>query len=1198
MTPEESAKAAELLREKLSEIVFRKFRSRRELATAADISVDAAARALRGPSVPTAETLDRILGACGHPPLQAPAHRNSWPALHLAASAFPPPRATPPRPVLDESPSYRILPFSLSAAPIDAAGGRAQPGRLLAPVHQVVPFVGRADDLADLAAWQDSTAPFAVRLIHAGGGQGKSRLARHFAGRVGKGWTVWQAVDGRGTTEVTVPAGPVLAVVDYADRWPAAALVELARQLRRLGAQTGSAVRLLLLARSAGYWWSRIRHRLDSDLAAPADARELAPLGDQLDRAALFATASRHFAEALGRPVESVEPPPSLDKSGFRSVLAVHIAALVAVDARRRGVPVPDAPDALSAYLLDRERALWAETTIGTDPRWMGRAVFTAALTGAMPRVQAEAALRAVEVPESDSVLDDHAVCYPPGDPREALEPLYPDRLAEDFIGLMIPGHVHADSSGWPDGWTTGAVSRLLAVEPAPWTGASVRMLVETARRWRHVADEVLYPMLGEQPGRAVAAGGASLVRLAALPGVPPGLLYDVAMEVPFRHVDLDLGAAAITASLVRSVDPGLADRDPITYAALLRLLADRQLAAGEAADALTNAQEAVRLLRGVADQAAVADDLASALNILGSSLMANGARVAAARALQEGIAAGPAPAVLATLSVNLARILVETDEVADAEALARSAVDYYRDRPADVTDLAVALNNLSIARLSIGKAEPAASDALEAVTLLRPLAVATPDEHLPNLAMAMNNLAVVHTHLGRHDEALTAAAEAAGVHRRLAAINPAYRAHLVRCVLNLAMCHRQLEQLDAAADAAEEALALARLLAADRPQAHDVDVVNVLEELARQATIAGRPEQAVSRLDEASDIVRRRAAAEPGRYRARLARLTGRRCLGLFASGRPADAHAAAAELADLVASLTDEEVAGPDDGLGSALTAAATTVITADRENRRPLDVALRHQVRRLRLAVADPAELAQLLLAEITAGSPRQSFDALQEAVAALRPTAAADPAHRRALGLALTALGLAWSEQPQRSQSIGPADEAVRILRSLPSATPEHQTDLLLSLTAQAHCGLVTNRTPSKTLASADEAIEIYDRLPDRDRKSHQEVHRRVFGIRGTLLARLGPDWLEHRRSQPRDDDAPKELLIRVAPGSTTTLDQIAAKHRCSVEGVRRLLADVVDERKVEVRRTTKAGPVPVDLRTLPAHARFEIVPPDA
>jgi hypothetical protein len=65
--------------------------------------------------------------------------------------------------------------------PLPAGTARRQPSRLLLARHQVVPFTGRDSDLDTVNTWMGGDEAVSVRLIHAAGGQGKTRLARHVA---------------------------------------------------------------------------------------------------------------------------------------------------------------------------------------------------------------------------------------------------------------------------------------------------------------------------------------------------------------------------------------------------------------------------------------------------------------------------------------------------------------------------------------------------------------------------------------------------------------------------------------------------------------------------------------------------------------------------------------------------------------------------------------------------------------------------------------------------------------------------------------------------------------------------------------------------------------------------------------------------------------------------------------------------------
>jgi hypothetical protein len=89
--------------------------------------------------------------------------------------------------------------------------------------------------------------------------------------------------------------------------------------------------------------------------------------------------------------ITGITPPGPLEPGDFGLTLAVHTAALVAVDAHVHHVTAPEDLVGLTAYLLDRERRGWTRLyenrleglDFHTPPSVMARTVFTAALTGA-----------------------------------------------------------------------------------------------------------------------------------------------------------------------------------------------------------------------------------------------------------------------------------------------------------------------------------------------------------------------------------------------------------------------------------------------------------------------------------------------------------------------------------------------------------------------------------------------------------------------------------------------------------------------------------------------------------------------------------------------------------------------------------------------------------------------------------------------
>lgn len=570
-------------------------------------------------------------------------------------------------------PTYRIEDFPAAPRSMSARVLAEQPSRLLRAAHQVVPFTGRDHDLDTLARWRDDPAEtLSVRLVHGPGGQGKTRLAGHFAGLSRKaGWAVWQAAanetgaDPIATAPTPEAGAGSLLVVDYAERWPTPDLRKLLQE--PLLHRTSLPVRILLLARPAGIWWESLDTWIGDTLDAPAELHPLLPLADApQERAALFHRARDRFAEHLGLPpsqASRIGPPLDLDiDKDYAQILTIHIAALAAVDAHLHHDPAPTNPGRASAYLLKRERAHWSalhqrpSQPLATTPEAMGRTVLTATLTRPLARNQGWTALTQAGLADSttaaNTLLDDHRYCYPsphadPARNATVLEPLYPDRLGEDFIGLTTPaapGTLHPVPGAVTDDWAHQAAERLILGHTSrgtssPWTRDALTVLIETARRWPHVATGQLYPLLRNHPELALHAGGTALAALADLDTLDIAVLEAIEPHLPAgRHTDLDVGVAAVVWRLARH---RLATtHDPATRAGIYETLAVRQSYAGLRDEALTAGQNALQTWRDLTrTNPALQPDLARSLFNLGTFLSEMGRREEALTVTEEAVA-------------------------------------------------------------------------------------------------------------------------------------------------------------------------------------------------------------------------------------------------------------------------------------------------------------------------------------------------------------------------------------------------------------------------------------------------------------------------------------------------------------------------------------------------------------------------------
>ncbi|MFC9330689.1 hypothetical protein [Kitasatospora sp. NPDC057015] len=759
--------------------------------------------------------------------------------------------------------------------PPDGDWLRELPSRMLNARWEVVGFTGRDEELAGLRTWCAQGPRLAVRWLHAPGGQGKTRLAAQLARELAsESWKIVTATEGPGT--VLPPPGSqdlrldgaagLLLLVEYADRWPLSHLTWLLSNA--LLHHPSVPARVLMIARDTGPW-PAVRAAL-ADHRAGTSSQALAALGEGDDpeglRGRMFTAARDGFAARYGAAPPG-GPPPWLDGPEFGLTLAVHMAALVSVDARSTGRRTPTDLAGLTLYLLDREHLHWARrygdgthrlggrTSPGapwaTPPGVMNQVVFTAALTGPLTPTAGEQVIGRLDLAlPAERVLADHASCYPPADPARAtvLEPLYPDRLAEDFGALTLPGHL-ADYPAGP--WAPRTLHVLTEGLPPPgWARRTVNLLAAAADRWPHVGAGHLFPLLRERPELAVEAGSSALSALAALPDAPLDVLEAVESRLPARdRTDLAPGVADLACALARR---RLArTEDPAARAAIHARLASALVGAGRYRENLTALEEAVRLYRPLAeaDPQAFEPQLAMVLSNLGTRLGRYGrqqeslavSREAVDIARRTGLLDADAPkSAGGALLVNLASRLRAAGRTVEALETEHRALEIFwrlsATDPTQAVHLAPCLVNLaSLLPLNYLRGGGALAALEQAVRLNRRLAADDPRQHEAGLAYALTVLAgrTVGYHKLAEGFAAATAGRAGGP-----PVTPGWRQRAV--------------------DLAAEAVAVDRRLVPANPAVMELQLADGLQVLYSALVAADRPAEAAAALAE-STLVRSR---------------------------------------------------------------------------------------------------------------------------------------------------------------------------------------------------------------------------------------------------------------------------------------------------------------------------------------------------
>lgn len=760
---------------------------------------------------------------------------------------------------------------------------------LLRAQRRVVRFTGREAIVQRLLSWCDDVRgpEAAALLLHAPGGQGKTRLAFQVASLLPRSWSIWEATYQPSVNvplEAAAPSDTIrkrsIVIVDYAERWPSAVLGSLIADLAR---QRRGRQRVLLISRAAGEWWDTQRHDFTrNDYVCEDDPLPALHAGATGDRRAVYLAACEAFAEVLGvADPENIPVPADLDDEAYGLMLTVQMSALAAVDARSRGEQSPQDPGRLSEYLLDREYDHWqkrfvnADARHALDPLAMAQTVFAATLVGRVTYEQACDAVTRAAIESglsASTIVRAHAAVYPAGAAGTYLEPLYPDRLGEDFLASRVP---QPGSAGDP--WIVGALDRLTA--PADdgtfpvWARHVITVLVETARRWQVVESTLLYPLIRRHPGLAFVAGGPVLAALPGLPDADPDMLAAVESCFPARDIELDVGIAAFVEARLPdrlAAASTLAERAALHQEVSVRMFNVRwhPRGVGPAQDAV----EAYRLISehaGPAEKPGVEFALARALDTCGIHLQFTEQREEALAATREAIEVlesldGSDRAVAAVLCRARANLVARTalpDD--DVLGLAEAAVDACRrfqvDFPGEKVELSGALDNLGWALSRRSRFEEAVAATGEALEIRRAQAEAEPDVYMYELVRTLGNYAFRLEDADRVAEAETARREAVRLQRVLTEINPEwYRGSQAAQLMRLAQRSQSRQEYEAASAEFTEAIGHYRA-AGESGAGNPLALAFALDQRGIACERLGRRDDAVTSMLEAVQLYRAR---------------------------------------------------------------------------------------------------------------------------------------------------------------------------------------------------------------------------------------------------------------------------------------------------------------------------------------------------
>jgi tetratricopeptide (TPR) repeat protein/nucleoside phosphorylase len=733
------------------------------------------------------------------------------------------------------------------------------PSALLNARYEVVRFHQQREGLlAELdRSWCDEGPSVAVRLLHAEGGVGKTRLAIEWIRRRrGREWAAGflpKEVRDDWFDRLWALGQSVLVVIDYAES--RADLRETLLRIHRYSQQENAGrlrrMRVLLLARNSGDWWLSLRQS-DTALGAWLDVTppyELPPLAlKEVEREQVFNEAVERFAEERGRtPAKRVLP--SLKDERFERVLYLHMAALASLE----GLAFDE--NSLMDVILDHEEHFWevrarqAEVTLALQKSLARQMVAVATLRGGVADSSTASIIasrllggRALSFDESALLQllqriyqrpgEDAGVFLPPLEPdllgegmvvRVASPQLQGDRLPADWIDRVFPPaeETHAMSTGLE---VLGRASATVPEAIRPWLE---RLLAGPLRSRARIALDAA-KAVGRRTAFSV-LGDVLADRLEAEGDVRLAFELD-SVRIPSPSVSLGRVAAWASRTVLQSLTQLESKRghaiDRAGRVLILNNLATQLSALGRREEALEATREAVELSHGLVSSSAgdFRPHHARSLSTLGNRLSELGQREAALDATRE--------------AVELYRLLSQNDPEGFRSDLARS------------------LNNLGVRLGELGRSEDALQATRESIELYRALTEHNPDEFRPDLARSLNNLGAMLGSLGQHEAALAAADESVDLCRALAQRNPdAFQPYLAMGLDTLGNRLFFLGRFEGAAFT-YEAVELYRALAQRNPGAFLPEFAMSLNNLGAMLYGVNLNQEALEVVGEALDIL------------------------------------------------------------------------------------------------------------------------------------------------------------------------------------------------------------------------------------------------------------------------------------------------------------------------------------------------------
>ncbi|MGW1998191.1 tetratricopeptide repeat protein [Embleya sp. NPDC001921] len=343
-----------------------------------------------------------------------------------------------------------------------------------------------------------------------------------------------------------------------------------------------------------------------------------------------------------------------------------------------------------------------------------------------------------------------------------------------------------------------------------------------------------------------------------------------------------------------------------------------------------------------------------------------------------------------------------------------------------------------------------------------------------------------------------------------------AYGPDLALSLSNVGIRLAEVGRRDEALAAEQQAVEIYRRLATANPDAHEPDLARSLSHLGVHLGEVGRRDEAVVPAEQAVEIRRRLATANPDAHEPGLAASLTNLGVRLAEVGRRSEALTATEQAAEIYRRLATTNPAGYASDLALSLSNLGVSLAEVGRRHEALAAEQQAVEIYR-RLAATNPAAYEPGLAASLSnlgawlaeVGRRNEGLAATEGAVEIYRRLATANPdAHEPGLARSLSDLGADLARVGRRDEALAAAEQAVEIHRRLATANPAAYEPGLARSLSNLGAWLAEVGRRNEGLAAAEQAVEIYRRLAATNPAAYEPDLATSLTNLGAWLAEVG------------------------------------------------------------------------------------------